>query len=258
MGLPFRFLVTDVEVENLSNGLDKGITGYLGPKKEGHFLNFKAPLTIALQGIIALSQRRSLSLKQRAFARMSTCGGYREYWTGVEGCDSGTGPIEIHFIDEVNPGYFWIFPVNENVVNVGVGMVISEQRKQQGMRSSLKKMQKWITSESDRFSHRFKGAQMVKGSGRGWQLPFGSPRKSPPSFQPRRGAMAGAMALRFGQPGILSRARVLATLFYQPNLQLSSSIQKSIRRVSVDRHSVHGGIVGELGTSLATHISRGW
>ena len=63
------------------------------------------------------------------------------------------------------------------------------------MRSSLKKMQKWITSESERFSHRFKDAKMVSGTGRGWQLPFGSPRSTPPSFQPRRGAMAGAMCV---------------------------------------------------------------
>ena len=61
-------------------------------------------------------------------------------------------------------------------MNVGVGMVISEQRKQKGMRSSLKQMQKWITNESPRFSHRFKNAQMVDGTGKGWQLPFGSPR----------------------------------------------------------------------------------
>ena len=192
------FSVTDVEVENLSNGpAITGITGYLGPKKEGHFLSFRAPLTIGAAGYnCPVAKKITGSVFNEPFREDEHfCGGYREYWTGVEGCDSGTGPIEIHFIDEVNPGYFWIFPVNENVVNVGVGMVISEQRKQEGMRSSLKKMQKWITSESDRFSHRFKGAQMVKGSGRGWQLPFGSPRKSPPSFQPRRGAMAGAMCV---------------------------------------------------------------
>ena len=34
------------------------------------------------------------------------CGAYREYWTNVKGCEGDSGSIEIHFIDEVNPGYF--------------------------------------------------------------------------------------------------------------------------------------------------------
>jgi flavin-dependent dehydrogenase len=36
---------------------------------------------------------------------------------------------------------------------------------------------------------------MIEGSGKGSQLPFGSPRKKPPSFQPRRTAMAGALCV---------------------------------------------------------------
>ena len=42
---------------------------------------------------------------------------------------------------------------------------------------------------------RFKDAKIVEGSQKGWQLPFGSPRKSPPSYQPRRSAGAGVMCV---------------------------------------------------------------
>ena len=66
------------------------------------------------------------------------CGGYREYWEGVDGFEGDEGPIEIHFIDEVLPGYFWLFPVRDGLVNVGIGMLISEQRKQKGRKKSLK------------------------------------------------------------------------------------------------------------------------
>ena len=193
-----NFSVTDVNVEERPNGpAITGVTGHIGPKKDGVIMSFNAPLTIGAAGYnCPVSRRITESVFNEPFRDDEHfCGGYREYWTGVGGCEGDTGPIEIHFIDEVNPGYFWIFPVGENVVNVGVGMVISEQRKQQGMRSSLKRMQKWITSESERFSHRFKDAKMVGGTGKGWQLPFGSPRSTPPSFQPRRGAMAGAMCV---------------------------------------------------------------
>ncbi len=37
--------------------------------------------------------------------------------------------IEIHFIDEVLPGYFWIFPLENNMANVGVGMLMSDLNK---------------------------------------------------------------------------------------------------------------------------------
>ena len=63
------------------------------------------------------------------------CEAYREYWVDVEGINSNQEPIEIHFIDGVVPGYWWIFPVGENsegkvVVNVGIGMVTSELKKE--------------------------------------------------------------------------------------------------------------------------------
>ena len=107
------------------------------------------------------------------------------------------GPIEIHFIDEVLPGYFWLFPVQGNRVNVGIGMLISEHRKLKADRKkSLKKIQKWVINEHPRFKKRFANATLVSGSEKGWQLPFGSPRKKSPSpFQPRRAAMAGAVCV---------------------------------------------------------------
>jgi len=58
------------------------------------------------------------------------CDGYREYWRNVKGCGHGVGDIEIHFVDSVVPGYFWIFPVSEDVVNVGIGMVVSLLKKE--------------------------------------------------------------------------------------------------------------------------------
>ena len=51
------------------------------------------------------------------------CGAYREYWTGVEDVGDEEGAIELHFVDDVIPGYWWIFPVQKGMVNVGIGMV---------------------------------------------------------------------------------------------------------------------------------------
>ncbi|HBP45398.1 MAG TPA: hypothetical protein DD635_05815, partial [Flavobacteriales bacterium] len=102
------------------------------------------------------------------------CGGYREYWDGVKGCESNIGDIEIHFVDTIIPGYFWIFPVGEGRVNVGCGMVMHLMDKQS---KKLKALQQDIIANHPQFKDRFADATMVRGSARGWQLPFGSPRK---------------------------------------------------------------------------------
>ena len=67
-------------------------------------MSFKAPLTIGAAGYnCPVSKKITQSIFNEPFRDDEHCGGYREYWTGVGGCDGGTGPIEIHFIDEVNP-----------------------------------------------------------------------------------------------------------------------------------------------------------
>ena len=122
---------------------------------------------------------------EKMLDRRHYCGGYREYWENVKGCEGNVGDIEIHFVDTVIPGYFWLFPVSQNVTNVGIGMVMSLMDKQG---KKLKAMQKDVIENHPIFSPRFKDAKFIEGSGKGWQLPFGSPRKGA-DMQPRR--MAG-------------------------------------------------------------------
>ena len=192
------FSVNDVTVDGASEGARilgvKGKTG--GVRSEEPELTFSAPLTIGAGGYNCPVSRTIAEIHEEPFRDDEHfCGGYREYWEDVGGLGDSEGPIEIHFIDEVLPGYFWLFPVQKGVVNVGIGMLISEQRKQKGKKKSLKQIQKWVIDEHPRFKQRFANATLVPKSQKGWQLPFGSPRKKAPSFQPRRAAMAGAMAV---------------------------------------------------------------
>lgn len=175
-----------------------GVAGRLGGRNSPNpLLSFKAPLTVGAGGYNCPVAKTVTEAIHGEPMRDDEhyCGAYREYWENVEGFEGSEGPIEIHFVDAVNPGYFWLFPVKEGVVNVGIGMVISEQRKQTGMKKSLKKMQKWVIEEHPQFKGRFANSSLVSGSQKGWQLPFGSPRKEGPSFQPRRTATAGAMCV---------------------------------------------------------------
>ena len=101
----------------------------------------------------------------------------REYWEGISG---NQGQIEIHFIDGILPGYFWIFPISETKFNIGLGMLLSDLEQQE---LKLKKMMDWVVTSSF-LSERFANATPVEGTRRGWLLPMGSPRGS--GLQPRK------------------------------------------------------------------------
>ena len=69
----------------------------------------------------------------------------------------------------------------------GVWMVMSLLDKQS---KQLKALQAEVIAEHPLFKDRFAEASMIAGTGKGWQLPFGSPRKKA-SNQPRRSASKG-------------------------------------------------------------------
>jgi len=90
----------------------------------------------------------------------------REYWTDLN-CSEGA--FEIHFLDEIQPGYFWIFPVGKNRYNVGVGMLLKDMDKKS---VKLKGMLDRVI-ENSRLSPIFEGANKIEGTRKGWMLPLG-------------------------------------------------------------------------------------
>jgi geranylgeranyl reductase family protein len=96
----------------------------------------------------------------------------RVYWDGIK--DLGDD-IEIHFLDSVIPGYFWIFPLEDGRANVGVGMLeskIKEDGHERDLKDLLEK-----AYEHRLFKDRFADAEKVEGSQRGWILPLGSKKR---------------------------------------------------------------------------------
>ena len=92
----------------------------------------------------------------------------RVYYEGVAGLDDN---IEIHFSDPILPGYFWIFPLDNGMANVGVGMLESEIK---ANGRDMKRDLEHFIREHPRFAPRFKDARVVEKSQRGWILPLGS------------------------------------------------------------------------------------
>ncbi len=96
----------------------------------------------------------------------------RVYWDDIADL---TDNIELHFLDSVIPGYFWIFPLDNGRANVGVGMLeskINEDGNERDLKALLEE-----AYEHPMFEGRFDNATKVEGSQRGWILPLGSKQR---------------------------------------------------------------------------------
>ncbi len=100
------------------------------------------------------------------------CGGVRAYYDGVTGMDPDNF-IELHFIDDVLPGYFWIFPLPNGKANVGLGMRSDKISKK---KIDLKKLMERIITQDPVISQRFKNATPLSDI-KGFGLPLGSKKR---------------------------------------------------------------------------------
>ena len=129
------------------------------------------PIEVACTYLVGADGDRSVvrkTLHEKAFRRDHYCAGLRCYYEGVEGFHSDSF-IELHFLEELLPGYFWIFPMADGRANVGLGMLSSEVSKR---KLNLRKLLEQAVSHP-RFSARFSRAKAIE-QPVGWGLPLGS------------------------------------------------------------------------------------
>lgn len=90
----------------------------------------------------------------------------RCYYKNVSGL---TDQIELHYVDELRPGYFWLFPAGDGIANIGLGLLKSDIKK------SKKNLVEYldIVTSSRSFKDRFKNAIKLE-KPVGWNLPMGS------------------------------------------------------------------------------------
>jgi len=90
----------------------------------------------------------------------------RQYYKNVKGLNQ---KIELHYIDEVQPGYLWLFPAGDNLANIGIGMLHKSLKKRKVQLAAA--MKKAIESPflADRFAEAKPLEEPV-----GWNLPVGS------------------------------------------------------------------------------------
>ena len=128
-----------------------------------------APVTVGADGAYSVVVRE-LGMDQ--LDERHYCAGLRAYYRGVTGFHE-RNHVEIHFVDEAIPGYFWVFPMADDRANVGIGMLSKEVKKRD---IKLKPLLDQLV-EHPRFKERFANATR-EGAVKGWGLPLGSkPRR---------------------------------------------------------------------------------
>lgn len=161
--------VTTIESADVKDVLFEGSRAVGVKLADGR--EFRAPLVIGADGAMSV-----VAQKVGAFERDHDhwIGAFRVYYTGVKGM---TNDIEIHFVEGLIPGYFWIFPVDDGMANVGSGMIETDLQatdKDGKKRVQLVEDTYRIMREHPVFKERFADAKEVEGSRRGWLLPLGS------------------------------------------------------------------------------------
>ncbi|MBL0072155.1 MAG: geranylgeranyl reductase family protein [Bacteroidetes bacterium] len=129
----------------------------------------ETPLVIASEG-----DRSVISKTYSGFGMEPDhyCGGIRAYYSGVTGMHP-MNFIELHFLDELLPGYFWIFPLPNGGANVGAGMLSSSiSKKKINLREAMLKVIKENPTIKDRFAN-----AVPEGKIQGWGLPLGSKKR---------------------------------------------------------------------------------
>lgn len=149
------FKVTDIIFEK--NNII-GVSGIQNKKKKDLY----APIILGCDGANSIiAHKLGLHLSDMS----NTAIAIRCYYQGVKGL---TDQIELHFVDEVLPGYFWLFPAGDNLANIGIGLSKKEAKKD---KRKLKQILDDVI-KSDYFKDRFSEAKPLE-TPKGWSLPLG-------------------------------------------------------------------------------------
>ena len=142
------------------NGKPVGIKGV---NRKGDEQIIEAPIILGCDGAHSIISRKLDAYKKDM---KHTAVAIRCYYEGVEGLSN---QIELHYIKEVKPGYFWLFPAGGNKANIGIGLSKNDAKKED---RTLTNIMEDVT-QSQYFKGRFSNAKPLE-KPKGWNLPMGS------------------------------------------------------------------------------------
>jgi geranylgeranyl reductase family protein len=160
---PLIKLVEDTELRKFQKTKD----GYTATSKSGE--TYDTRLLIAADGAYSTFAKEQAGLETEA---AHNCFGLRAYYKNVSGLDHQNF-IELHFLKDFLPGYFWIFPLPNGYANVGVGMRADVVGKK---KLNLKKEFEKIIASHPAIAPRFREAEQI-GEVKLYGLPLGSKKR---------------------------------------------------------------------------------
>lgn len=137
----------------------------VGKQKNGSAVQLQCTLLIGADGDKGITRKRLLQDNRVAKAEWI---GLRGYYTGVQGMHPENF-IELHFLKEVLPGYFWIFPLPNGEANVGIGLDAAVARRK---KINLREVMLHTIAAHPLIRERFAQAQ-ASDKIYGWGLPVG-------------------------------------------------------------------------------------
>lgn len=158
-------VVSGFNVEDLI--YDKSqVVGVKGKSKNGQQKKYFGNIVLGADGPYSIVSRKSgLYNSDMNY----TAVGLRCYYENVEDL---TDQIELHYVNETIPGYFWIFPAGNKKANIGVGLLKSRAKKK---KYNLQEIMSQVIN-SKNFKHRFKNSNALE-KPKGWNLPFGNTKR---------------------------------------------------------------------------------
>lgn len=171
-----HFLITEVERrENIDLRLGVEISAFSKTKDGYEIRSSDGSVEIACKLLIDASGAHSSFARKEAGLEKDAghhAGAVRAYYEGVTGFHPDNF-IELHFLDEYTPGYFWLFPLPNGQANIGLGMRTDYVKDRKiNLRAELDKV-----VQTPAFKDRFASARKI-GKTVGYGLPLGSkPRK---------------------------------------------------------------------------------
>ncbi len=165
---PFVLIYENTNLETINKDSDGVI---LEINKEGEKKTIFTKLLISAEGERSPTARFVYDTLVRDYNSFSA--GIRAYYSGVTDFHQ-MNFIELHFIKDFLPGYFWIFPLPNGQANVGVGMLSKDVS---AKKLNLKKMMEDIIQNHPEISKRFVNAKL-ESKILGWGLPLGRSKKN--------------------------------------------------------------------------------
>ena len=154
-------LIEGVKIENYQ----KTKNGFLLSSADNK-THIKTKILIDSSGAHSIFSRKYAGIKKDP---KHYAGAVRAYYKNVSGFSEGN-LIELHFLNEILPGYFWVFPLPNGYANVGIGLLTEEISKK---KINLKTKLTEIIKHHPNFINRFKDSERI-GKLEGFGLPFGS------------------------------------------------------------------------------------